>query len=419
MNFASRSFASSTTALTLSLALLLVSAACGGPAAPPPAAVVKPAERPLSPAAIAANDTARFSAGLKGRPGGPFEEFERTPAWQDYAKGFEETWAQFEKTQAEPMRAFEQKELASSSPPPKDSFVFYPFSGPDVLYMTGFFPGRSLYVMVGLEPAGTLPAPSSFEAAKIVSEVEGWTKSVRSIFKRSFFVTSEMDAQFRGRLADGSLESLCLLLARSGYTIEGIRHGNLTEEGAFTDYNAATAGVDAKGKPKKPLGVEVAFRRGPLGDPQKIFYFSAKLGSDFKTNPPGFSRFLLSLGHPDTLIKSAQFIMHWPGMGDMRNQILETSRLILEDDTGIPFKYLQPPTWDVKLYGEYSAPDKPFKTWYQKNLVKAFEDPAKVTPLGLQLGYGAGRRPSSLILARRVAAATTPPPAPAQTTQQH
>ena len=106
--------------------------------------------------------------------------------------------------------------------------------------------------------------------------------------------------------------------------------------------------------------------------------------------------------------------MHWPGMSDLRNQILETSRTILEDDTGVPFKYLQPPTWDVKLFGEYSAPDKPFKTWYQKNLAKAFEDPAKVTPLGLQLGYGAYRRPSSLILAKRAAAAAPPPPQTAQ-----
>ena len=407
MNSASRPLATTAT-LALSSALLLVSAC--GPTAPPPAPA-KPAERPLSPAAVAANDTARFSAGLKGRPGGPFEAFEKTPAWQDYAKGFEDTWAQFEKTQAEPMRAFEQKELAASQP--KGAFVFYPFSGPDVLYMTGFFPGRSIYVMVGLEPAGTLPAPASFKLEAIPGETKGWSISVRSIFKRSFFVTSEMDSQFRGRVADGLLEPICLLLARSGYTIEAIRHGNLTEEGAFVDYDAATASVNAKGKPRKPVGVEVTFRRGPTGDAQKIYYFSKTLDKEFKTKP-GFSRFLLSLGNPDTLVKSAQFILHWPGMSDLRNQILETSRLILEDDTGVPFKYLQPPTWDVKLFGEYSAPDKPFKNSYQKNLAKAFEDPTKVTPLGLQLGYGAGRRPSSLILARRVASAT---PQPAQTAQ--
>ena len=57
--------------------------------------------------------------------------------------------------------------------------------------------------------------------------------------------------------------------------------------------------------------------------------------------------------------------------------------------------------------------DQPFKTWVQK---KALEDPPKVTPLGLQLGYGAGRRPSSLILARRVATAAAP--APVQTPPQ-
>ncbi len=40
----------------------------------------------------------------------------------------------------------------------------------------------------------------------------------------------------------------------------------------------------------------------------------------------------------------------------------------------------------------------------------------QVTPLGVQLGYGAGRRPSSLILARRVALAAAP--APVQTPPQ-
>jgi hypothetical protein len=252
--------------------------------------------------------------------------------------------------------------------------------------------------MVGLEPAGTLPSPDTFKAAAMPNEVKAWTVSVKSIFKRSFFVTSEMDAQFRGRVADGLLEPICLLLARSGYTLENIRHGNLTEEGAFT-------AVEMPATPK-PIGVEVTFRRGSDGDPQKVYYFSKKLDTEFKTKP-GFSRFLLNIGQPDTLIKSAQFIMHWPGMSDLRSQILETSRTILEDDTGVPYKYLKPPQWEVRLFGQYSAPDKPFKNWYQKDLAKAFEDPTKVTPLGMQIGYGAWRRPSSLILATRPSVAVT------------
>ncbi len=397
------------------LSPILLLYACGTAASPPkPAAAATKPERPLSQAAIAHNDTARFIAGLKGRPGSPLEPLERMAEWQAYAKGFEETWATFQKSQAEPMRAFEQKALAPIQP--KGSFVFYPFSGPDVLYMMGFYPDRSTYVMVGLEPAGTLPPPGTFNAADMRNEVKAWTTGVRSIFKRSFFVTSEMDAQFRGRMADGLLEPICLLLARSGYTIEGIRRGNLSEEGAFIDIDPAAAPeLNAKGKPITPMGVEVTVRKGADGDPQKIYYFSKELDDKFKTKP-GFSRFLLSLGQPDTLIKSAQFIMHWAGMVALRNQVLETSRTILEDDTGVPYRFLKPAQWNVRLFGKYSAPDKPFKNWYQKDLAKAFDDPAKVTPLGLQLGYGAWRRPSSLILATRSSVTTTAAAAPAAQT---
>jgi hypothetical protein len=241
----------------------------------------------------------------------------------------------------------------------------------------------------------------------MADEVKAWTSGVRSIFARSFFVTSEMDTQFRGRVADGLLEPICLLLARSGYTIEAIRHGNLTPEGTFGEVDPAAPPLkDVYGKPLRTMGVEVTFRRGPAGDPQRVYYFSKRLDHEFKTKP-GFSRFLLSLGEPDTLIKSAQFILHWRGMSDLREQVLETSRLILQDDTGVPFRFLQPPQWQVKLYGKYSAPDKQFKNWYQKDLAKAFEDPARVLPLGMQIGYGAWRRPSSLILATRPYMAVT------------
>ena len=88
----------------------------------------------------------------------------------------------------------------------------------------------------------------------------------------------------------------------------------------------------------------------------------------------------------------------------MRHYILAKSNLILQDDTGVPYSYFQNAAWQVQLYGEYSAPIKPFKRLYQKDLAQAFKDGSKVRPLGFSLGYGAGRRPSSLILAVRTQA---------------
>ena len=86
----------------------------------------------------------------------------------------------------------------------------------------------------------------------------------------------------------------------------------------------------------------------------------------------------------------------------MRKYVIENSNLILQDDTGVPFHYLQPPQWQVSLYGEYSRPDRPFRKLYQADLAEAFQDPSRVRELGFSLGYGSGRRPSSMILARRV-----------------
>ena len=37
--------------------------------------------------------------------------------------------------------------------------MFYPFSGPDALMVTILFQQSPAYVMVGLEPTGTLPTP--------------------------------------------------------------------------------------------------------------------------------------------------------------------------------------------------------------------------------------------------------------------
>jgi hypothetical protein len=76
----------------------------------------------------------------------------------------------------------------------------------------------------------------------------------------------------------------------------------------------------------------------------------------------------------------------------------------LQDDTGVTFRQLKELHWDVRLFGAYSRPDRPFWREYQSDLAKAYQVKANVHELGFSLGYGAGRRPSGLMLARRTAA---------------
>jgi hypothetical protein len=85
----------------------------------------------------------------------------------------------------------------------------------------------------------------------------------------------------------------------------------------------------------------------------------------------------------------------------IRDYILQNSNLVLQDDTGVPFRNFAASKWHVQLFGAYSHPDPPFQREYQSDLARAFRAHASVRALGFSLGYGAGRRPSILMLARR------------------
>jgi hypothetical protein len=348
----------------------------------------------------AAEDVARFLAGLRGRQDGWFANLERTPAWQAYAGRLDRAWTDLEHHQFQSVREFRQRELSGIAS--NRSFLFYPFSGPDVLYPRLFFPNCRLVVMAGLEPVGSLRALYGYREGSLESALRGWSQSLSSLFHRSFFVTGEMDREFRGQVADGLLPMILLLLARSGNTIDRMVYGRLSPAGDFV-----AEGEPPGAKTFPGGGVEIEFHQESEGTPRTLYYFSTDLAKGFGQDPR-LAQFLCRLGPSSTLIKSASFLPHWRMCDAIRDFILEHSNLILQDDTGVTFRQLEALNWDVQLFGRYSRPDRPFQREYQPDLAKAFHLKAKVRQLGFSLGYGAGRRPSSMMLARRTAA-TIPP----------
>jgi hypothetical protein len=348
------------------------------------------------------NDTALFLAGLKGPADGPYHELEQTDAWKSYAAHFDQTWQKALRDQFAPVDAFQKRVLANihtGSP-----YLFYPFSGPDVLYQVHFFPDATRMVYVGLEPVGNLKRPEMYKLKTLERELSAWSQALKSIFVRSFFVTSEMDQDFRGQVSDGNAQIILLLLARSGDTIDDLKFGHLEADGQFAVDDAAL---------KKHKVVKIEFHHGDEKTERTLYYFSTDLSDSNKTNTagfvqdPSFQHFLEKQGTADTLVKSASFLLHWKMCDGIRNFILTHSNLILEDDTGIPYHFLKAPEWKVDLFGEYSHPDPPFTKEWQTDLAKAFQEPGRAQELGFQLGYGAQRRPSSLILAVHNAAANT------------
>lgn len=87
--------------------------------------------------------------------------------------------------------------------------------------------------------------------------------------------------------------------------------------------------------------------------------------------------------------------MHKSYFSVIRNTVLNKSKLILQDASGIAYKYYNPAKWNISLYGTYVKPIEMFKDFYEPDLQEAFAKSSK--PIGFRYGYD---KKSSLLLAR-------------------
>lgn len=364
--------------VALPVAALLVVAACGRR---------EVTRSPVPPPSY--NDTALFLAGLPGGLDSPYSRLERKAAWKHHADRLDRSWAKFQKALLSPARAFEARELSDRVP--AGGFVFYPFSGPDVVYPFTLFPRGDTYVLVGLEPVGEQPVPSDYSDKNLESALRAWRVAAGSLLNRSFFITDEMERQLRGADAEGALPVILMLMARTGNRVLGARHTRLDAEGRLV----------SEMNPKRAAAVEIIFRRARDERVARLYYFSRDLARGM--NPKsGFPEFLKRQGPARTFVKSGSYLLHSPRFRRLRRYVLEESSAILQDDTGIPFRMFHEHGWEIQLYGDYSPPGDPFRHRVQDDLAAAYDDPEReIRRLGFSLGYGAGRRSSSLILAAR------------------
>lgn len=293
------------------------------------------------------------------------------------------------------IREFERAELRS--PDITERSVFYPFSGPDVLFLTALFPNNSSYVMVGLEPPGTAPDRRTIEHENLSRYLAGIREAVYSELHRSFFVTREMDRTLRGQRTDGVAAPVLLLLALSGHRVLSLRYVRLDEHGNVVD---RPAGWKAPAHGAANRGIEVAFDSGGERPPQRLYYFSVNLADSRLRGNPAFFRFLDRLGTFATFLKATSYMPHQTEFALIREAILSRSSAVLQDDSGIPYRFFQDGLWKIQLYGAYDRPYGSFRYLQQPDLRAAFSQPG-VKQLPFRIGYGFGKAPSNLLLAVR------------------
>jgi hypothetical protein len=313
------------------------------------------------------NDTARFLAGIPVN--GPLEPATHDPAWLDHARKLDSAWSKKDYFQIRPIRAWmlaNASEYYSSS-----NTVYYMFGGPDFLYANLFFPQAKTYILAGLEPVGQVPDLTRMDSAALRTDLNALRDSMHTVLQTHYFITKDMRAELTRPNLGGTLPILYVFLARLNCTI------------LDTTYVKSPA-----------EGVKITFTRD--GGPQTLYYFKTDLSGG---NSP-FLKWCAAQGPGLSLLKAASYLMHTEGFSGVRNFLLEHSRVIVQDDSGIPLKAF-PKSWSVDCYGRYVPHAEMFGKYHQPDLAAVYNRQPPPPELGFAFGYHWQRDRGLLMLARR------------------
>jgi len=347
-------------------------------------------EKALTSAMFKLNETAKFFAGMPVDSASEFFNLTKTNEWKNHHQIMDSAFKKFERNAAK-AGEWRDKEISDLK---SIKTVFYPFSGPDFLYVNTFFPDATKYILIGMEENGSVPRLDSIKVKSMGEIFKKLQYTLHDILQLSFFVTYDMHKDFSNQTIDGTTPILMIFMARTGKVIVNIAPMKINSKG---DIDSLGKGEKFKNVVNKVMAI--SYHDKGCNIIKTVYYLKNNLGSAAMARNTTFTKCLQKLDSSNTvtLVKSAQYLMHQPeGFSIIRNIILSRSSAILQDDTGIPYRWYDQKKWKLTLYGTYVRPIKSFTKCYQTDMYSAFQQSAK--PLGFHVGYG---KVFNLELARR------------------
>lgn len=339
------------------------------------------------------NQVARFLSAQKQYDSSDLSSLESGNDWKLYQNDFDSLWEVLDRNRLEKQRSWVKTNMKEIVPQVKT--LFYPFSGADFLNANIFFPDAEKTIMIGLEPPGSLPNLNRIAADSLDRYFATIRKSLYSIVKFSFYQTKHMAKDFRNDALDGTLPNILIFLSRNGNDILNIEPVAILPSGKlvvkkFADY-----------KKKNYKGLKITYSPSQSNSIREITYFSGDISNLGFSQDSGFYNYLQKLSFDGVFLKSASFLMHKDYFSGIRNIILRGARFVLQDDSGVPFRFFSKNQWGTRVFGSYDRPIKLFSNFYQKDFHAAYADSSKVGKLTFGIGYDWKPNQSNLMLASK------------------
>ena len=311
------------------------------------------------------DSAARYLAGMTADNRAGFKDNRASREWNAYARDFAQRWTKLNDGPLSAARAFAATHIRS-----KHAVAYYMFSGPDFPFANAFFPNAAVYVLNGLEPAADPGQLQAFIRSR--QSLIRLRASLGSYFKLGFFKTDEMK---REQEFAGITPLLMALLVRSGNRLKSIEAFQLENDGQL-NYREAT--------PIQPDGLKVAFVDSRSRS-RLLYYFAVDLANE-GAKSAAFLRFCRNTGPGDSLLKSASYLLHDDRFSDLRESLINRSRFLVQDDSGIPIRYLNRTDWTLQLFAKYQPPIGQFEKYFQPELA-SLPQPGKFKAYSFDTGY--------------------------------
>ena len=341
-----------------------------------------------------ATATAQILAGIAPNPPDPvLKRFTDSEAFKEHQQWMANSWNQV-RSRIQTMEAWRSQEI--KIPNPQKKTLLYPFSGPDFLNAYTLFPDHGRYIFFSLERPGALPDLESVTPAQFAKLLQDVRSAFHDIFERNYFITSYMTKQLTTPWIRGTVPVIGTMMALLNQRIVRVEPLDL-----FPDLTRTYDQPEAKRPRVLMRAVRMEFAGPGALNSRQLYYVSLDATDKALEFYPEFLNWAAQHKPSTVLLKSASYLLHDNQFSKTRAMLLEAADVVVQDDTGIPYRFISQSPWQVKLYGHYHKPIKPMRYGYQKDLESAFNSQQEQAPLPFPFGYHWRGQQSGLIFAHR------------------
>lgn len=316
--------------------------------------------------------------------------------WKNYANQSNEKWNVLNQRIAKPISNWtNQKNYENKS----CKTLLYPFAGGDFFYAHLFFPNVDTTIMIGLEPPGYLFNPDTCSATNLNNYLNNLEKSLFYPHKLGFFRTLSMETDFQKGLLNGTIHTCLYYLSKFGNNVHYIKAFNIDENGNIS--NEVNLGNKAHFK----KGFRIGYSSPADNQVKELIYYTANLsnsGLQTETGEKhnGLAKYLDAKRNTVSFFKAASYLMYNSYFSTIRNISLNHSKVILQDDSGMPLSALKDGGFEVELLGNYTRTIGLFRHRFQPKM-KVMYDSLSPQKLPFTIGYNAEFGECNLQLARK------------------